>query len=64
MTEQERKEITDLADTLREEINKMCVTDKDEQMENMYQYAMQDLTKLANLIYYYKFKENTTPCSI
>ena len=57
MTEQERKEIMNLADTLQGEINRMCVTDKENELESMYQYAIQNLTKLANLIYYYKFRE-------
>ena len=42
MTEQERKEIMNLADTLQGEINRMCVTDKENELESMYQYAIQN----------------------
>ena len=56
MTEQERKVMMNLADTIQGEINRMCVTEKLTEFDTMYGYAKRNLDKLSKMIYDARFK--------
>lgn len=51
MTENERKTVMILADTIQGEINRMCVTQDMSEVEKMCGYAITNLVKLAWLRY-------------
>lgn len=46
----------DLADTIKGEINRMCVTKELSEFDTMYSYATKNLEKLAWLIYRGRFQ--------
>ena len=56
MTELERKEITFLADTIKSEINRMCVADDLAEVDTMYGHAKRNLNRLSKMIYDTRFK--------
>lgn len=56
MTENERKTIMILADTIEGEVNRMCVTNELNELDSMYYHATINLGKLLNMIYEVKFK--------
>jgi hypothetical protein len=56
MTENERKMIMLLADTIEGEINRMCVTNELSELDTMYSHAKRNIAKLSKMIYDYKFK--------
>ena len=56
MTENERKSMMILADTIEGEINRMCVTDKLSEFDTMYGHAKKNLDKLSKMIYDGRFK--------
>lgn len=61
MTENERKSMHILVDTIRGEINRMCVTDELSEFDTMYGHAKRNLDKLSKIIYNSRFagyKEN------
>lgn len=57
MSEQKRKEILILADTLEGEINRMCVTEDLSEFDTMYGHAKKNLDKLSKMIYDSRFRE-------
>ena len=56
MTENERKIMMNLADTLQGEINRMCVTKDLSEFDTMYGHAKKNLDKFAKIIYDSRFK--------
>lgn len=56
MTENERKTIMILADTIKGEINRMCVTDDLSEFDTMYGHAKKNLDKLSKMIYDARFE--------
>lgn len=60
MTEQERKVMMNLADTIQGEINRMCVTEKLTEFDTMYGHAKRNLDKLSKMIYDARFKDGDT----
>lgn len=56
MTENERKSMMILADTIKGEINRMCVTDKLSEFDIMYGHAKKNIEKLSKMIYDARFK--------
>jgi len=59
MSEQERKTMLILSDTLVGEINRMCVTKDLSEFDTMYAHAKKNLDKLSKMIYESRFKEDT-----
>ncbi len=55
MTENERKTMMILADTIQGEINRMCVTKELSEFDAMYGYAKKNLEKLSKMIYATRF---------
>ena len=55
MTENERKTMHILVDTIRGEINRMCVTDELTEFDTMYGHAKRNLDKLSVIIYNARF---------
>lgn len=55
MTENERKSMMILADTIEGEINRMCVTDDLSEFDTMYGHAKKNLDKLSKMIYDARF---------
>ena len=55
MTENERKTIMILADTIKGEINRMCVTKELAEFDVMYGHAKGNLDKLSKMIYDARF---------
>jgi len=51
MTENERKTMMNLADTIEGEINRMCVTKDLTEFDTMYGHAKRNLEKLSKMIY-------------
>jgi len=51
MTENERKTMMNLADTIKGEINRMCVTKELTEFDTMYGHAKRNLDKLSKMIY-------------
>ncbi len=49
MTEQERKKIMNLADTIKGEINRMCVTKELSELDSMAIYAKRNIEKLQSM---------------
>ena len=58
MSEQERKTMLILADTLVGEINIMCVTKDSLEFDTIYGHAKKNLDKLSKIIYDSRFKED------
>ena len=56
MTEQERKVMMNLADTIQGEINRMCVTKELTEFDSMYGHAKKNIDKLSKLIYDARFQ--------
>lgn len=56
MTENERKSMMVLADSIHGEINRMCVTNKLSELDTMYKYATVNLDRLLDVIYKGRFK--------
>ena len=56
MTENERKTMMILADTLQGEINRMCVTKELSELDTMYEHAKNNLEKLSKMIYDARFR--------
>lgn len=56
MSENERKEIMILADTIKGEINRMCVTKELAEFDTMYGHAKTNLDKLSKMIYDARFE--------
>lgn len=56
MTEQQRKEMMLLADTIEGEINRMCVTKDLLELDTMYGHAKRNLDKLSKMIYDARFR--------
>lgn len=56
MTENERKTMMNLADTINGEINRMCVTKDLTEFDTMYGHAKRNLEKLSKMIYDGRFK--------
>ena len=56
MTENERKTMMILADTIKGEINRMCVTKELAEFDSMYGHAKKNLEKLSKMIYDGRFK--------
>ena len=57
MTENERKSIMLLADTIEGEINRMCVTDDLNELDTMYSHANTNLDNLLSMIYNARFNQ-------
>lgn len=55
MTENERKTMMFLADTIQGEINRMCVTKELSEFDVMYGHAKKNLDKLSKMIYDARF---------
>lgn len=55
MTENERKTMMILADTIQGEINRMCVTKELSEFDTMYGHAKKNLEKLSKMIYVARF---------
>lgn len=58
MSEQERKMMMNLADTIKGEINRMCVTKELSEFDTMYLHAKNNLEKLSKMIYDARFSES------
>ena len=56
MSEQERKVMMNLADTIKGEINRMCVTKDFSEFDIMCVYAKRNLDRLSKMIYDARFK--------
>lgn len=56
MTEQERKTMMILADTIQGEINRMCVTKELSELDSMALYARKNIEKLQKMRYEGDFK--------
>ena len=56
MTENERKTMMGLADTIKGEINRMCVTKELSEFDTMYLHAKDNLEKLSQMIYDARFR--------
>lgn len=56
MTEQDRKEILNIADMIHGEINRMCVTKDLAEFDTMYGHAKKNLEKLSKMIYDARFR--------
>ena len=55
MTENERKDMMILADTIEGEINRMCVTNELAEFDTMYWHAKSNLDNLRKMIYDARF---------
>lgn len=55
MTENERKSMMILADTIQGEINRMCVTNELSELDTMYRHARNNLDRLLSMIYEGRF---------
>ena len=56
MSENERKTMMILADTIEGEINRMCTTKELAEFDTMYGHAKRNLDKLSRMIYDGRFK--------
>ena len=56
MTENERKTMMILADTIKGEINRLCVTKELTEFDSMYGHAKKNLDKLSKMVYDARFK--------
>jgi hypothetical protein len=59
MTENERKSMMILADTIQGEINRMCVTNELAEFDTMYGHAKRNIDKLSKMIYDSRFKSES-----
>ena len=57
MTEQQRKEMFNLTDTIQGEINRMCITDDLNELDSMTLHARNNITRLQNLRFKADFKD-------
>lgn len=57
MTENERKSMMILADTIEGEINRMCVTNDLSEFDTMYGHAKRNLDKLSKMVYEERFRK-------
>lgn len=57
MTYNEEKTIYNLVETIRGEINRMCVTHELSEFDSMYSHAKQNIDKLSKVLYDIRFKE-------
>ena len=55
MSEQERKMMMNLADTIVGEINRMCVTKELSEFDVMYGHVKRNIDKLSKMIYDARF---------
>lgn len=55
MTEQENKEIMNLADMITGEVNRMCVTSNINELDSMAEHAIINIQELETMIYHAKF---------
>lgn len=55
MTENERKSMMVLADTIHGEINRMCVTNELSELDTMHQHAKANIDRLLDMIYKGRF---------
>lgn len=55
MTEQENKEIMNLADTIKGEVNRMCITSNLNELDTMAEHAIINIQELEKMIYRAKF---------
>lgn len=53
---EKKKEIMILADTIKDEINRMCVTESLTEFDTMYGHAKKNIEKLSKMIYDDRFK--------
>lgn len=56
MTENERKTMMILADTIKGEINRMCVTKELSELDTMALHARKNIEKLHDMVYEKRFK--------
>ncbi len=56
MTEQQRNEMMNIADFIKGEINRMCVTKELSEFDTMYGHAKKHLDKLSKMIYDTRFR--------
>ena len=56
MTERDRQIMMNLADTIKGEINRMCVTKELSEFDTMYGHAKKNLEKLSKMIYDARFR--------
>lgn len=56
MTDTERKEMMILSDTIKGEINRMCVTNSLVEFDTMCNHAKKNIMKLQKIIYGCRFK--------
>jgi hypothetical protein len=59
MTENERKTMMILADTIEGEINRMCVTKELTEFDTMYGHAKRNIDELSKMIYDSRFKSES-----
>lgn len=57
MTDQERNAIIVLADIIKGEINRMCITNKLSELDTMHEHAIINIDHLSKMIYDVKFKK-------
>lgn len=60
MTEQENKEIMNLADTIKGEINRICITSNLNELDSMAEHAIINIQELETMIYRAKFAKGGT----
>lgn len=58
MTDHERKEMLILADTIKDEISRMCETDNLAELDTMAMHADKNILKLHNMRYDLDFKDD------
>ena len=60
MTNEQRRAVIHIADTIQGEVNRMCVTNDLSELDAMTSCARYNILKLSQLIYDNKFKQNRT----
>jgi len=58
ITKQKQKEMMILAGTIKDEISRMCVTNKFSEFDTIYGQAKRNLEKLAKMIFDERFKRD------
>lgn len=61
MTNSQRKEVRDLLNIIRGEINRMCIADELAELDTMYGHAKKHLDKLHKMIFESRFKISNDP---
>lgn len=61
MTEQERKKMMNLADTITGEINRICVTKDLSELDAMCWHAKINIDRLTKMVYETRFREGLSP---